>query len=210
MASLLTSIDEDWVAWRRAGEQIVFLDLVRDRYFRLGEPANSEFHMQVACGELEEWRCPKRLPRPVAWIDPDTGPPAADGNGLNLAGIAAALWVQRRIERRIKTSPFHRVLIEVRATVERRLNRRGDEQAARLLDIVRDFEQARLLRSAPDQCLPRSLALVLRCASFGVRAHAVIGIKPEPFEAHCWAQHRRAVLSDPLETVTPFTPLLVI
>lgn len=210
MASHSTYNEPEWTAWRLAGEQIVFLDLLHDRYFRLSEPANSEFRMHVSRGELEDWHCPTRLPRPKAWINPDTGPPAVDDEGLNVAGIAAALWIQRRLERRIRTLPFRQLLIEIRTTVERRVSGRGASPRTRLASIVGDFERARLLRSTPDQCLPQSLALVLRCASFGIRVHAVIGIKSQPFEAHCWAQHGRTVLTDPLETVTSFSPILVI
>ncbi|PKP67361.1 MAG: hypothetical protein CVT87_00065 [Alphaproteobacteria bacterium HGW-Alphaproteobacteria-9] len=131
-------------------------------------------------------------------------------NRLDIAGVAAALWIQHRIERRMETLPFHQLLIGVRKTVEHRFRKITEAQAECLLDIVEDFERARLIRSAANRCVPRSLALVLRCATYGIRAHAVIGVKTKPFEAHCWAQHGSAVLTDPLENVIQFTPILVI
>lgn len=210
MAPLLPSIDHEWTAWRLVGEQVIFLDLLQDRYFCLGEPSNSELRASIARGESTAWRLPMRLPKPEAWTCPDTGPPSADENRPDITGLAAALWIQRRLERRFRTVAFHKLLIEVRAAVEHRFGGPDETPAAGLSGIVRAFEQARFIRSAPSQCVPRSLALVLRCASLGVRAHAVVGVKTRPFEAHCWAQHGSVVLSDPLEDVIRFTPILVI
>ncbi|MFL0694667.1 MAG: lasso peptide biosynthesis B2 protein [Agrobacterium tumefaciens] len=120
------------------------------------------------------------------------------------------MWIERRLEHRIRTTPFGELLLSVRTTVETRAARGGNARPEGLAAIVAGSERARLIRSAPDRCVPRSLALVLLCASRGLRAHAVIGVRTRPFAAHCWAQHGPIVLSDPLETVAPFTPILVI
>jgi len=38
----------------------------------------------------------------------------------------------------------------------------------------------------------------------------VIGIRPDPFLAHCWVQHKGLVLNDDIDNVRTFTPILVI
>ena len=75
---------------------------------------------------------------------------------------------------------------------------------------VRAFEHARLLRSAADRCLPRSIALKLRLAKLRHRTHLVIGVKDRPFGAHAWVQHGDIVLNDSLEEVRRYTPILII
>ena len=75
---------------------------------------------------------------------------------------------------------------------------------------LRAFEHARLLRSAADRCLPRSIALSLRLARRGIHAHIVIGVRSDPFGAHCWVQHGEAVLNDTAEEVLRYTPILVV
>jgi hypothetical protein len=76
--------------------------------------------------------------------------------------------------------------------------------------IVRAFEHARILRTAANRCLPRSIALSIRLASCGTRANVVIAVKLAPFAAHCWSQAGDVVLNDSVEEVQRYTPLLVL
>lgn len=190
--NLMSQIDHDWTAWTLAGEQAIYLDLLQDRYFGLGEPDNSRFRARIASGELAEWHLPACLPRPAAWESPNSGPPISYDSRLDIAGIAAAFWIQRRLEARLRTMPFHQFLIGIREMADYRLSGVNDAGAECIPGIVADFERARLIRSVANRCVPRSLAFVLRFASRGQRAHAVIGVKTNPFEAHCWAQHGQA------------------
>lgn len=193
-----------------ADDQLIFLDLGRDRYFALSGPDDASFRAAIESGELPAWHLPECLPIPGTWSGPRSDPPVASRDRPDIAGIAASLWIERRVERRIKRMPFGQLLRDIRSTVEKRVAGVAGDRRESLAGIVADSENARLIRSAPDRCVPRSLALVLRCASLGIRAHAVIGVRTRPFAAHCWAQHGGVVLSDPLETVVSFTPILVI
>lgn len=76
--------------------------------------------------------------------------------------------------------------------------------------MVRAFEQARLLRSTADRCLPRSIALALCLTAKQCRVHVVLGVKLAPFSAHCWVQDGGAVLNDSLEEVQRYSPILVV
>lgn len=209
-ANLMSHIDHAWTAWTVADDQAIFLDLLQDRYFGLGEPGNSQFRARIARGELAEWHLPTCLSKPHAWERPVSGLPIVDDNSLDIAGMAAALWTERRLERRMKAMPFHQVLVGIRKMAEHRLSGVIKAGPECLPGIVADSERARLIRSGANRCVPRSLALVLRCATRGIRVHAVIGVKTKPFEAHCWAQYGSVVLTDPIEHVLQFKPILVI
>lgn len=210
MTEGLAPIDRKRTAWAVAGDQVIFLDLCRDRYFALSDRDNASFRAAIGSDELPAWHLPGCLPIPGTWSGPSSDPPIASKDRPDIAGIAASLWIERRVERRMKRIPFGQLLRDVRSTVEKRVAGVAGDRRESLVGIVADSENARLIRSAPDRCVPRSLALVLRCASRGIRAHAVIGVRTRPFAAHCWAQHGGVVLSDPLETVASFTPILVI
>lgn len=210
MTDPFPGIEQDSTAWALAGDQLIFLDILRDRYLCLSDEANAGFIARIDRGELAAWHVPACLPKPEGWIAPRSGPPALRETPFSIAGVAAALWMQRRLEFRLRTIPFHRLLAGVRDTVERRAGDGSRARTALLPAIIDDFERARLLRGAANRCVPRSLAVVLRCATHGMRAHAVIGVRSRPFEAHCWAQLGPGVLTDPLEDVAPYTPILVI
>lgn len=210
MLEPIHAVDRHETAWVAVGDQVIFLDLGRDRYLTLGDIENAVFLAAIGRGELPAWHLPQSLPKPQTWEEPCSDLPVGSEQGLDIAGIAATLWIERRLEHRIRTTPFGELLLGVRTTVEKRAARVVKARPEGLAAIVAGSERARLIRSAPDRCVPRSLALVLRCASHGLRAHAVIGVRTQPFAAHCWAQHGPIVLSDPLETVAPFTPILVI
>lgn len=68
----------------------------------------------------------------------------------------------------------------------------------------------RWLLPTHDLCLPWSMAVAdfLNCK--GIPADLVIGVKTKPFGAHAWVQYQDTVLSDALDHVTPYTPILAI
>lgn len=135
--------------------------------------------------------------------------PAIATGAFRIADVARAMWVQRRAENRLATRPFQSVISDLGTVLDRQAARR----LAPLRDpmrMVRAFEHARLLRTAADKCLPRSIALALCLASSGARAQVVIGVKLAPFGAHCWVQQDRQVLSDSVEEVLRYRPILVI
>ena len=61
------------------------------------------------------------------------------------------------------------------------------------------------LKTAPADCLPRSLALfrVLRAA--GLPVEHCIGVQQFPFTAHAWAQFRGDIIHDDPENQTRYT-----
>ena len=197
------------LAWCRIGEHLVFLDVVRDRYFRLPPQSESEF---LAAGENSArggWAQPDFLPRPSDWRRPTKTSAAQEIGTFNLAKVARALWIERRIETRIASTSFRKILENHRRLVERRALRR-DVLSGQGGAVVRSFGQTRLLRSSADRCLPRSLALSSNLAAVGDATFVVLGVSLHPFRAHCWVQHGETVLNDSVEEVLRYTPILVV
>ncbi len=199
----------------------IFLDLDADRYFRLDKAANDAFLSFIAgedTGRLiqtleaadviasTEQASPVATPIPAPPLRRATG---VTTGAFRLGDVAHALWVQKHAERRLATRPLSEAVSHLR-----RKKSECDVQdiapgspAARTL---RAFEYARVLRSAADRCLPRSIALGLCLARIGVRCDVIIGVKLGPFAAHCWVQAGEEVLNDSVEEVARFTPILVV
>lgn len=58
-------------------------------------------------------------------------------------------------------------------------------------------------------CLFDSLALLLFLRHCGHNCQWVFGVREDPFAAHCWIQYGPFVLSDKLERVRLYTPIMV-
>ena len=68
------------------------------------------------------------------------------------------------------------------------------------------FHAQRIFPSA-NKCLPRSFAIADLLRRTGHRPTIVIGVQL-PFAAHCWVQCEDRLVSDPLERVGTFVPIL--
>lgn len=73
-----------------------------------------------------------------------------------------------------------------------------------------DFQAARCLFPAPRNCLPDSLALLDFLFEVGVAADLVIGVRMDPYGAHCWVQSKEALLNETVDYAASFTPILVV
>lgn len=199
------------LAWCLVDDRLVFLDVCKDRYFCLPEERNAALISEIRASMVPDglWRQPESFPRPVDWTLAARTCEAIREGEFDLAETARALWAHRRIERRLATKSLSVVLTETRSALLRAsmispsLSERGSR-------CVRAFEQAKLLRSAKGQCLPRSLALALCLARCGDRPHVVLGVHLRPFKAHCWVQSGDAVLNDSAEEVLRYQPILII
>lgn len=203
----MADLDTQELAWCNCDGQFVFLDLAADRYFRLSPSRNRDFYLQWHDEVGSGWHQPPALPRPSDWVLPRRTSGAIGEGAFRLQGVAAAIWTQRRVERRLADRRFREVLLELRTILT---ESRRSLVAPDVDRVIRSFEQARLLRTAADRCLPRSIALSLRLAALGVRTHVVLGVRLEPFAAHCWTQQHDVVLNDSIEEVQRYAPILVI
>tara|TARA_R110002124_G_scaffold173440_4_gene341043 strand:+ start:2716 stop:3333 length:618 start_codon:yes stop_codon:yes gene_type:complete len=197
------------LAWCDLSGTLIFLDISRDRYFCLDDACNSKaFHEleQAGLGRVQQPAC---WPKPADWTPPIRTCAAIGSGSFQLPDIARALWIQRRTERRLASTSFAATLTDLRRVMDR-VDRRASKSRRTAAQTIRAFEHARLLRTAADRCLPRSIALALCLASDGERTNLVIGVKLAPFGAHCWVQSGDEVLNDSVEEVLRYQPILII
>jgi hypothetical protein len=76
--------------------------------------------------------------------------------------------------------------------------------------IAAAFRDTDVFFGRTDQCLPRSIAFFHMCRRAGLRPSLVIGVRINPFTAHCWVQADALVLNDTVDQVRVFTPILAI
>ena len=195
-------------SWTIVGGTAIFLDIAGDRYFRLPPSGNARFVSDNYARSTMLPVQPDTIPRPARWHVPETSSPAIGEGPFSLSETARAIWMQRRIEKQITARPFSAVVGEVARTLARNSGEpvRSDDAAL----TVRAFEHAKVLRTAADRCLPRSIALALCLARRRASAHVVLGVKLAPFAAHCWVQCGAEVLNDSLEEVQRYSPILVL
>lgn len=199
---------DDTLAWCECDGRLVFLDVGSDRFFQLSPSREIAFRDAVGEAGTRPHHQPSMLPLRGPWRAPTHASQAITSGSFNLADIAAAIWLQRRVERRLVARTLYETLLGLRETQRNVVT--GSERTEKLHRTLRGFQHARVLRSAADRCLPRSIALALRLARDGLAAQLVIGVRTNPFGAHSWTQHDDEVLNDTVEEVLRFTPILVI
>lgn len=195
----------------------LFLDLARDRYFRLPETANAAFLASLVNGVafapalqsagLDQFVSLAPLRAQGANVHTRE---CADlqGCGFSPYLIARSLWEQRAIERRLAKRGLHTVLSELQSALRGQQANRplGDNGSA----LVKAFEDAALVRSTVDRCLSRSVALARLLARSGYACQVIIGVKLRPFAAHCWVQAGHLVLNESVEEAARYIPILVL
>ena len=199
---------KDSLAWCECDGRLVFLDVRADRYFQLSADRETAFRQTLDNSRETSRHQPSMFPPTAAWRAPTQASQAIANGPFNLADIAAALWWQRRVERRLVTGSLYHMLLTLRDAQGSVVT--GVQRSEKLDRTLRAFQHARVLRSAADRCLPRSIALALRLARDGLAAQLVIGVRTSPFGAHSWAQHEDEVLNDSVEEVLRFTPILIV
>lgn len=188
---------------------LVFLDIARDRYFCLPATANNEALAYLDHHKISRNHQPALGADVTSFELPVSSSPAIATGMFRIADVARAIWVQLRVEKRVASRSFHSVISDLAAVLELRPYEPSGPNC-NPNQTIRAFEHTRLLRTAADRCLPRSIALALCLASDGVRANVIIGVKLAPFGAHCWAQKGTDVLNDSVEEVLRYRPILVI
>lgn len=198
------------------GTHSIFLDLACDRYFLLKQDAEVRFQ-KFRAGSADEadlaWLHSKRIICPGVHQPSDNLPTlhapefSALDNDLPSARFvctAKAAFAQIAASRAIRRLPIARVLSEIQPVSQQRI----PDEYQHALYVASAFQQARYLISGIDQCLPRGIAMKSMLARQGCHADLVIGVAL-PFSAHCWVQLGSTVLTDPLDLVEPYKPILV-
>ncbi|WP_278393281.1 lasso peptide biosynthesis B2 protein [Sphingobium yanoikuyae] len=208
--------------WCDVAGRIVVIDVARDIYLQLpqhlveafhalrhsgapaGDPAN-QFETLARIGLCDaDFGCPAEQSH-IAVPARDAPPPAtSDAHRRPLVTAAAIV--------RIITMRFAVRLIPLRLLIKwvRRLQSRPSAPMTPGRAAARTalFVQARQLVPARDSCLPDSIALLHFLRSRKMACRLVLGVRLDPFEAHCWVQDPDMILGDTHERVACFTPIL--
>lgn len=200
--------------------ELVFLDLVRDKYFalrgedraafdrlRVGEPNDSDaMGRLVATGLLARSSVPTKLDPASLPIPTEDLSGIADGPTSLRMGFAASRalrWAGRAMRpKRIAAT------VEAMRDAKLRLGVPGAEAAVR--DVASSYAASRWMARTPTRCLIDALALDHILLSRGLCARLVFGVRLSPFAAHCWLQSPGAVLTGTSAEARNFTPILAI
>ncbi|WP_188053922.1 lasso peptide biosynthesis B2 protein [Sphingosinithalassobacter sp. CS137] len=208
-----------------AGGRFVFLDVPKDRYFCLGADPEEGFRRFVAgapLAEADEARLRTLavqgllVPAPADVRPEPCRPPASIRMPLFQENLpvsrrrvlaAAASLIRARIMLRYRSLHSQITSIQAMKDGSRGVNQAADE---RLVEISVAFRRAALITGSLNQCLANSIAIVRHARSADLRAELVLGVKLRPFRAHAWVLANDVLISDAADTVSPFTPILVV
>lgn len=208
------------VSYCEVAGQLLFLDVRRDRYFCLSETSEAAFRRVVQGAEATApdaaalagmigdgllvpgappRRCPP-VPQPQgSLIDALEGGSSGAATLVAITGLVRARAALR--------------LLGLARTLARLPSPIGTpseaEQVARTMQVAAAYQQAGLLVTALDRCLPRSIAVADRCRRLGIPVDLILGVRLQPFAAHCWVQLGETIVNDRLDKVRNFTPILV-
>lgn len=221
-----------------AGEQVIFLDLERDKYTAIGPgevrtlksvvpgwpAADPDTLNQSAANDsivhelLAEGLLTADATSGKAFAPPDIEPASTTIDHVrgrfpkvDVVDLRRFAWAWALVTTQMRTMPIKRVLRRVR-------NRK---QALKPHAPPWDVVKAHTLRTtylilrpnffnAKNQCLRDSLTLIEFYAMHGMYPDCVFGVKSEPFSAHAWVQEGPMVLNDYIPHVTSYTPIMVV
>jgi hypothetical protein len=205
-------------------DRLLFLDVVADRYFCLGEKTEHAFRGMIGRQELypEEMRALVGLLRSGLLAETNgAGVPTAFSSARIPTASLLDLSVQRADVRQVAAAlsalAFTRLSLRfgrLHAVLRKLAEAKPPPSAVPAMapksmqEVAAAFEQtARIVRSH-DQCLSRSVAMARRLAALGLPADLVIGVRLRPFAAHSWVQAGAWLVNDRIDTVRTYTPIL--
>lgn len=202
------------------GGELVFLDLVRDRYFAL-RGADREAFERLRSGQPNDSAAMTRLVDTGFLARSDGAArlsaaaievPPRDLSALDYARFslssafragAALHWAGRamRPDRIAGT-------IETLRSAKARIGVAGADGPAS--EVALRFAACRWAVPVTPRCLIDALALDHILIARGLAASMVFGVQLDPFRAHCWLQTPERVLTGTAAEARAFTPILVV
>jgi hypothetical protein len=201
----------------------IFLDVPGDRYFCLPDDAEQAFLHLVSGADLappatEIARLVQNAilvpsagdERPAACralSEPRTSLLDATLRSVGVGQVAAALFELRRTSRLLRRHGLAAALASATDAKPRQRQSHASREPA--VSVAVAFARTALVTNAQDQCLVRSIAVARRLFRRGGRGDLVLGVRLQPFRAHCWVQDDEVVINDRPEIVREFTPILI-
>lgn len=207
----------------RINNRTLFLDLPADRYFGLSGPLDRAFQALLDTGATDPALAPlvqrgliipcaeDRRPSPCPTASPgpklptQMEPPARP----SLLALVMALFARVHWALRVRYCPLA-ANIDQLARHKDAAAPTPEPTAAAAARLAEAHRRAGLILSARDQCLPTSMALMAALTKRGARPRLVLGVKLDPFQAHCWVELAGTVLNDAPDHVQPFTPIRMV
>ena len=216
----------DCVSFGLVEQEPVFLDLERDRYYRLEPDARTEFLALLGAdgSDAQMIRPGGKLIATGLLVPESAGSQLAPANcqspihsalDLPLARawpslllIAEAWWRLRWARRQLSRGQLAALIAMLR--LAKGWERQGEDRHDKAAGLSARFVAASRIVPIRPNCLADSLALAFFLARRHLYPKLVFGAKLNPFAAHCWTQDDGLLLNDSLDTVEEFVPVLVV
>ncbi|MBB3357025.1 MULTISPECIES: lasso peptide biosynthesis B2 protein [unclassified Novosphingobium] len=211
-----------------SGGKVIFLDAAADRYFALPAKADTAFQRlflkagpmtpseRAALGLMEDLGYLKEdlegteaLSPCLCEVDIAHGP-VREKAQVSFQLVLLALFYQLLTSVLLKTRSFLAVTNMLRRVEVQHAARRGRCATEIISAVAGAFHKTRFLLRSSDRCLTRSIGFALCCCRLGVRPAVVLGVRTNPFAAHCWVQLEGQVAYDDVGQAERFTPIMVI
>lgn len=209
----------------RSGDRTIFLDIGADRYFCLPPELDQLFlrFQETHPGKDEQDFEP--LIKNAVLVPSSQSPTRIEslvpprptlnaikryGNGLSLTLTSKAVGYQLLARHKLNRTVLSEILNSMAA--RSRANRLREEPASigQIWRIVAAFDRSGIILGIADQCLIRSLSMLMMLHRVGAAPYLVFGVRTNPFSAHCWIQEGDVVLNDSPEHARLFEPILAI
>ena len=201
-------------------EELIFLDLSRDKYFalrgrdraafarlRAGQANDSDTMARlVATGLLQRTDKPTSIASTVIDV-PSRDLAAVPEEGFSLGMVISSMLAVRWARSAMRSERIGRTLADRRrhaAAIAR-------EPAGPAIEaLAARYAANRWINPEPQRCLIDALALYHILVAKGLVPTLVFGVRMAPFRAHCWLQTPSAILTGTAAEARNFTPILVV
>lgn len=220
----------DEVSFCRVDGHLIFLDVLRDRYFLLSERAERTVISLVDGGEVPQANLRELVNRNVLTEIPLGGEPLRPATintprrsateqqtitaAPSIATVINVLAIVGATQLQLKTRSLKRIMDGL---VQARRNCRSTSDTyaiappeQEIIAMSRTFMRTRLYVPIATCCLLDSLAMTKFLTNKGLHANLVFGVCANPFAAHCWVQAGDLVLNDAVGNVNAYTPIRVV
>jgi hypothetical protein len=212
------------VFWCIANKRVVLLDVIADRYMALPIDADAEFQAW-AQGDFKA--NPRGLDTLVAagmiipsanagssqattFSTPSTSRYPPQTERADLAGLTEAWLVQLQTRRALKRMPLSSIIADLRQGKANPTKAKSSTEIGRRGRAIDTYLRSARAISTQDQCLRWSISMVRFLRRRHYYPNLVLGVRMMPFSAHAWVQDGDVVLSDTVEQVSAYTPILVV
>lgn len=205
-----------------SGDRTILLDAAAGRYFCLppaGEAAFRALVAEEADAEQMRWLARQDLlgkvgdgaPLEAKAHQPVSASPPMDINmHPTLASLAAVSAARMVAIAALRIRGFGRLYRHLRYRAQHQPARTARYAEPFVSELAATFLATDMLFGRTDRCLPRSLAFLAMCHRHLYFPSLVIGVRTNPFVAHCWVQDANYVLNDTVDQVRIFTPMMTL